>query len=107
MAVGLELVLRSLSRAAGRRPKLERIVLPVPGHDPAHDGPRLVQLSDLHAGHRTSDELIHAAVEEANALSPDAVMLTGTACATTGARSGWGASSGAGCGRRPSPSRET
>ncbi len=77
MAVGLGLVLPSLSRAVGRTPRLERILIRVPGLDSAHDGLRLVQLSDLHAGHRTPDQLIRAAVDQANALSPDAVMLTG------------------------------
>ncbi len=77
MAVGLGLVLPSVSRAAGRRPKVERILVRVPGLDPAHDGVRLVQLSDLHAGYRTPDELIRAAVDQANALSPDVVLLTG------------------------------
>jgi predicted MPP superfamily phosphohydrolase len=56
---------------------LERILVRVTGLDPAHDGLRLVQLSDLHAGWRTPSALIRAAVEQANALSPDAVFLTG------------------------------
>ncbi len=77
LALGLGLALPRRSLASARRPVLERISIRVPGLDPAHDGLRLVQLSDLHAGYRTPSALIRAAIERANALSPDAVLLTG------------------------------
>jgi predicted MPP superfamily phosphohydrolase len=77
MALGLGLVLPTRPWAAPRAARLERVLIRIPGLDPAHDGLRLAHLSDLHAGVRTPDALIRAAIDQANALSPDAVMLTG------------------------------
>ncbi len=45
--------------------------------DPAHDGLRVVQLSDLHIGSGVPDGRIISAVREVNALKPDLVVLTG------------------------------
>lgn len=45
--------------------------------DPAHDGLRLVQLSDLHIGHGVPDGRIISVVREVNDLQPDLVVLTG------------------------------
>ncbi len=45
--------------------------------DPAHDGLRIVQLSDLHIGNGVPDGRIISAVREVNALKPDLVVLTG------------------------------
>lgn len=45
--------------------------------DPAHDGLRVVQLSDLHIGHGVPDGRIISAVREVNELQPDLVVLTG------------------------------
>lgn len=45
--------------------------------DPAHDGLRIVQLSDLHIGNGVPDGRIMCAVREVNALQPDLVVLTG------------------------------
>ncbi|WP_242395394.1 metallophosphoesterase [Anaeromyxobacter oryzisoli] len=58
-------------------PEAERVTFAVPGLDPAHDGLRVAQLSDLHVGPRTPPELIRTAIEEANAFRPDLVVLTG------------------------------
>ncbi len=55
----------------------ERVTFEVPGLDPAHDGLRVAQLSDLHVGPQTSDEVIRCAIEEANRFHPDLVALTG------------------------------
>ena len=66
-----------------RRWPLAREVTPepheivVPDLDPAHDGLRVAQLSDLHVGSLTPVERIRAAVEEANRFRPDLVVLTG------------------------------
>jgi predicted MPP superfamily phosphohydrolase len=49
----------------------------VPDLDPAHDGLRIAQLSDLHVGPLTPVERIRAAIEEANRFRPDLVALTG------------------------------
>jgi len=48
-----------------------------PGIDPAHDGVRIAQLSDIHVGMNTPEERVLSAVRELNALSPDLVFLTG------------------------------
>ena len=45
--------------------------------DPAHDGLRIVQLSDLHIGSGVPDGRIISAVREVNRLAPDLVVLTG------------------------------
>ncbi len=45
--------------------------------DPAHDGLRVVQLSDLHIGHGVPSARIAAAIKEINSLNPDLVVLTG------------------------------
>ena len=63
--------------AAGREVTPERREIVVPGLDPAHDGLRVAQLSDLHVGAMTPVERIRAAIEEANRFSPDLVALTG------------------------------
>ena len=45
--------------------------------DPAHDGLRIAQLSDLHIGYGVPDGRIISAVREVNRLEPDLVVLTG------------------------------
>jgi len=55
----------------------ERHEIVVPDLDPAHDGLRVAQLSDLHVGPKTSLEVIRAAIAEANRFRPDLVVLTG------------------------------
>jgi predicted MPP superfamily phosphohydrolase len=56
---------------------VEQVAVRIPGLPRALDGLRMVQLSDLHWGPYTGRQEIHAAVEKANALSPDLVLLTG------------------------------
>lgn len=63
--------------AAGDVPQAERVTFDVPGLDPAHDGLRVAQLSDIHFGERTPLSLIRAAIQEANRFRPDLVLLTG------------------------------
>jgi predicted MPP superfamily phosphohydrolase len=58
-------------------PQAERPTFVVPGLDPAHEGLRVAQLSDLHVGPRTPPERIRAAIDEANDFRPDLVVLTG------------------------------
>jgi predicted MPP superfamily phosphohydrolase len=55
----------------------ERHEIVVPDLDPAHDGLRIAQLSDLHVGKLTPVERIRAAIEAANRFQPDLVVLTG------------------------------
>jgi predicted MPP superfamily phosphohydrolase len=45
--------------------------------DPAHDGLRVAQLSDIHVGPFTPDGRVISAVRELNAIAPDLVVLTG------------------------------
>lgn len=69
--------LPEVAAAQATAPKQEHVTFDVPGLDPAHDGLRIAQLSDLHVGPRTREELVRAAIEEANAFHPDLVVLTG------------------------------
>jgi predicted MPP superfamily phosphohydrolase len=66
-----------LAEAEEERVHPERVTFHLPGLDPAHDGLRVAQLSDVHVGPRTSPETIRRAVEQANAFRPDLVVLTG------------------------------
>ena len=66
--------------AEAQAPQLARVEQPVftvPDLDPAHDGLRVVQLSDIHCGPRTPAERIRDAIELANSLDPDLIVLTG------------------------------
>ncbi len=56
---------------------LNEYELHVPGLNPAHEGLRVAQLSDIHVGQATSDVRIRRAVMAVNASSPDLVFLTG------------------------------
>jgi uncharacterized protein len=58
-------------------PTTEHVAFGIRGLDPAHDGLRVAQLSDLHFGRHTPLALIRAALEEANRFEPDLVVLTG------------------------------
>ncbi len=49
----------------------------VPGLDPAHDGLRVAQLSDLHIGAMTPERRVTGAIAALNAANPDLVALTG------------------------------
>jgi uncharacterized protein len=58
-------------------PRSERVTFRLPGLDPAHDGLRIAQLSDLHVGERTPAATVRAAIDAENAFAPDLVFLTG------------------------------
>ncbi len=64
-------------RAESERFDVTRLELSIPDLDPAHDGLRIAQLSDIHVGRNTPDGRVIAAVRELNALEPDLVVLTG------------------------------
>jgi predicted MPP superfamily phosphohydrolase len=66
-----------LAAAQEEEARAERVTFALPGLDPAHDGLRVAQLSDIHVGPRTSPEVIRRAIEEANRFEPDLVVLTG------------------------------
>jgi predicted MPP superfamily phosphohydrolase len=66
-----------LAVAAEEEARVEHVTFRVPDLDPAHEGLRVVQLSDLHVGAATSRGVIRRAIELANAFRPDLVVLTG------------------------------
>lgn len=55
----------------------EPLEIVLPDLDPAHDGLRVAQLSDLHVGPLTPVERVRSAIAEANRFHPDLVVLTG------------------------------
>lgn len=57
--------------------QVKRIPVALPGLPPALDGLTIAHLTDLHWGRYTGLREIRAAVEAANALEPDLVVLTG------------------------------
>jgi uncharacterized protein len=77
LAAGVAVAAPVAASGATPMPRAERIDLVIPGLDPAHDGLRVAQLSDLHVGPRTPAQLVRSAIEEANASRPDLVVLTG------------------------------
>jgi predicted MPP superfamily phosphohydrolase len=76
-AAGAAGVLPAAAVAGDRLPEVERVTFDLPGLDPAHDGLRVAQLSDLHLGPKAVPGFARAAIEQANAFEPDLVVLTG------------------------------
>ena len=60
-------------------PVVERVQIPVPNLPNALDGFRIVQISDIHHNHYpfTMIELANRAIQMANELEPDLIVLTG------------------------------
>jgi predicted MPP superfamily phosphohydrolase len=76
-ATGVAGLLPAGAAARGHAPEAERITFAVRGLDPAHDGVRVAQLSDLHVGPRAVPAMVRSAIDQANAFEPDLVVLTG------------------------------
>jgi predicted MPP superfamily phosphohydrolase len=76
-AAGAAGAIPAAAAAGPGAPRAERVTFEVPGLDPAHDGLRVAQLSDVHVGPKTPAELVREAVELANGFEPDVVVLTG------------------------------
>jgi predicted MPP superfamily phosphohydrolase len=76
-AAGATGALPALAADVEEIPEAERVTFLIPGLDPAHEGLRVAQLSDIHVGPRTPVPLIRAAIEAANRFQPDLVVLTG------------------------------
>lgn len=49
----------------------------VQGLDPAHDGLRIAQISDIHVGMATPDGRVYSVIKHINAHKPDLAILTG------------------------------
>lgn len=62
---------------AVRVPEVRTVEVTLPGLPRALDGFRLVQLTDIHIGPLLKRPWLEAVVEKTNALSPDAVVITG------------------------------
>jgi uncharacterized protein len=61
----------------GEQLALDRITLPVPNLPPGLEGFRIAQLSDFHLYPYTQLAFLRSAIEQANALEPDLIVLTG------------------------------
>ncbi|GDX79934.1 metallophosphatase [Deltaproteobacteria bacterium] len=73
--VGVALSIYAL--AGARTPPVKRVDVPIHGLDPALEGFRIAQLSDVHLGNTIGRDFIEAIVERTNAESVDLVALTG------------------------------
>jgi predicted MPP superfamily phosphohydrolase len=60
-----------------RRLVVRQVEARVRGLDPAFDGLRLVQVSDLHVGPQTSQHFLRSVARTVRALAPDLVVVTG------------------------------
>ena len=71
----LALVIGALTALRG--PRIEEVVLRVPGLHPDLEGFRIAQISDLHVGRSIRRAYVERAVERTRALAPDLTVLTG------------------------------
>lgn len=77
VAFGLDLSQAQALCATRALARLEEQTFFLPTLDPAHEGLRIAQLSDIHVGFSTPLEVVRGAIDAANAASPDLVVLTG------------------------------
>jgi predicted MPP superfamily phosphohydrolase len=77
LLAGAATMLPEVADAQPAVPRDELQTFIVPGLDPAHDGLRVAQLSDLHVGPRTPAATVRAAIAAVNAFAPELVLLTG------------------------------
>lgn len=63
--------------AAFRGPHIRHVRIPIPGLDPALDGLRIAQISDLHVGPTIGADYVRRVVTLTNRLEPDLIALTG------------------------------
>jgi predicted MPP superfamily phosphohydrolase len=75
--VGLVVPALAYGFHVSRRPVTKRVSIEVPGLDPALYGYRIVQLSDVHIGETLGRDFAQQVTDQVNALSPDAVVVTG------------------------------
>lgn len=60
-----------------RRPETKRVTIDVPGLDPALDGFRIAQISDVHIGQTLGRDFAQLVADQVNALEADLVAVTG------------------------------
>jgi len=78
LVVGGALVALAVGAAAALRgPRVRRVDIPIEGLDPALEGVRIVQISDLHVGQSIGLRYVTRVARMANELQPDLVALTG------------------------------
>jgi predicted MPP superfamily phosphohydrolase len=85
---GSVLALAAGALAALRGPSVRRVDIPIEGLDPALEGLRIVQISDLHVGYTIGGRYVRRVARMANELAPDLVALTGDMVDGTIARLG-------------------
>jgi predicted MPP superfamily phosphohydrolase len=64
-------------RAARGTPRVEKLTVPIKGLGKELDGFRIVQITDIHIGETLHRRHLQRIVDQVNALSPDAVAVTG------------------------------
>ena len=77
VVAGSFVALAAGSAAALGGPRVRRVDIPVAGLDPALDGLRIVQITDLHVGPTIGGRYVRRVVRMANELKADIVALTG------------------------------
>lgn len=76
-ALGLVVALGIGGRLAASRPIVRRVGVPIDGLDPALEGLRIAQVSDLHVGPGIGRDFVEGIARRVEALRPDLVALTG------------------------------
>lgn len=59
------------------RPRVKKVRIPIRDLDPALDGLKIAQISDLHVGPTLRHSFVASVVNDLNSLNPDLVALTG------------------------------
>lgn len=70
-------VLSLVGFVQARCPRVRRVSVPIDGLDPALDGYRIAQWSDVHVGPTIKRRFVENLVERTNALDADAIAITG------------------------------
>ncbi len=58
-------------------PRIQEVLVPIPGIPPALRGIRIVQISDLHVGSTIDQNYVHKVVKKTMSLRPDLIAITG------------------------------
>ena len=71
LVLGMASVLVAVGAWGAHRPRVRTVTVPIADLDPALDGFRIVQLSDLHVGGTLRRRFVERVVDTANGLAPD------------------------------------